>query len=86
MSAMAQSENKDETDSSEPSGGKPDDPDALTNYTVRLSASDRARLAAAAKKHRKDTGSRESATSLARTFILTGLQAFERHGSVQVTS
>jgi hypothetical protein len=53
---------------------------------VRLSDDDEARLKAAAEKLRRQTGGRESASSLARTFIQLGLQEFERVGGLAVSA
>lgn len=60
--------------------------DGLHNYTVRLSDEDEARLKAAAEQMRRKTGGRESASSLARTFIQVGLQQFERTGGLVVSA
>lgn len=58
--------------------------DESTRMTVRLKASERERLEAAAEKYRRDTGSNETATGLAQTFILNGLALFERRGTISI--
>ncbi len=67
----------------------PDDNEAtpdMVNFTVRIPSDLRSRLAAAAEKHRKNTGARDGAATLARLFIETGLHRFERRGTIEVSN
>lgn len=88
LHVMATAQNSDGTPQSDDDKpkGKRKSADGLHNYTVRLSDDDQERLEAAAQKMRRQTGGRESASSLARTFIQVGLQEFERAGGLVISA
>lgn len=56
------------------------------NFSVRLTDDDQARLEKAAEIFRRQTGSKETASGLARTFIQIGLNQFESTGGLVVSS
>lgn len=57
---------------------------AKRSYTIRLESEDIPRLEKCAEIYRQQTGSKETAAGLARTFILIGLGQFERTGGLVV--
>lgn len=52
--------------------------------TVRLTEQEREALEGVALEYRKQTGSNETAASMARTFIKDGTNRFIRHGGLQI--
>lgn len=53
---------------------------------MRLDDEDVERLEKCAEIYRKQTGSNESPAGLARTFIQSGLNQFERHGGLVINA
>lgn len=60
--------------------------DPKSPRTIRFSDDEWSRLEEAATKHRKNTGSNETPSGLARTFVLVGLQRFEREGFLTISA
>lgn len=59
---------------------------ATQNFSLRLDDSERERLEKCAEAFRRQTGSNETASGLARTFIQIGLSQFESRGGLVVSS